>query len=194
MIAELDLFIRICIAIIFISSSISKYNTFDKHIGIIEDYKVLPTNWSRVMGKLDITAEFVVGLLLLVGLFQFFGGFFAACILLIYTIAIVINLLRGRNEISCGCGGVLGNHNLSWILVTRNILLSLICIKVAFNKELLFSLDAILFRNNSLMVFGYKAWETFFISLLIIIMVLIAKEITNIKKNFSRIISSFKNL
>lgn len=192
--AELELFIRICIALIFISSSISKFNTFDKHIGIIENYKVLPANWSRVLGKLDILVEFVIGILLLLGLFQFFGGLFAGCLLLTYTIAIVINILRGRTEISCGCGGVLGNHNLSWKLVIRNIVLICICIVVALNKELLFSFDAIIFRNKSIMVFGYKAWETLFVSLQAIIIVLIAKEIINIKKIFSRIILSFKNL
>ena len=194
MIAELELFIRICMAIIFLSSSISKYNTLEKHIGIIENYKVLPPHWSRVLGKLDILVEFSIGTLLLLGLFQFLSGLIAGSLLLIYTVAIVINILRGRTEISCGCGGVLGNHNLSWKLVIRNIALVSICIVVSLNKEILFSIDAIIFRNKSLEVFGYKAWETLFISLQTIIIVLISKEIISIKKIFKRIILSFKNL
>ncbi|MGE7999219.1 MauE/DoxX family redox-associated membrane protein [Lysinibacillus sp. NPDC093190] len=192
--SEFELFIRICMAIIFFSSSISKYNTLDKHIGIIENYKVLPPSWSSVVGKLDVLVEFCLGILLLLGLFQFLSGLIAGGLLLIYTMAIVINIMRGRKEISCGCGGVLGNHNLSWKLVIRNIILVSICILVSLNKELLFSIDAIIFRNKSLEVFGYKAWETIFVTLQAIIIVLIAKEIINIRKLFKRIILSFKDL
>ncbi|WP_337983213.1 MauE/DoxX family redox-associated membrane protein [Lysinibacillus sp. C5.1] len=191
--SEFELFIRICMAIIFFSSSISKYNTLDKHIGIIENYKVLPPSWSSVVGKLDVLVEFCLGILLLLGLFQFLSGLIAGGLLLIYTMAIVINIMRGRKEISCGCGGVLGNHNLSWKLVIRNIILVSICILVSLNKELLFSIDAIIFRNKSLEVFGYKAWETIFVTLQAIIIVLIAKEIINIRKIFKRIILSFKD-
>lgn len=189
---EIELFIRICIAIIFISSSISKYINFEKHIGIIEDYKILPPNWSKSLGNLDFSIEFVIGILLLLGLFQFWSGVIGSGLLLIYTIAIVINILRGRTEISCGCGGVMGNHNLCWKLVIRNISLISICIVISLNKELLFSLDAIIFRNKSLEVFGYKAWDTIFVSLQSIIIVLIAKEIMNIKKLFNRIILALK--
>ncbi|MGO4119283.1 MauE/DoxX family redox-associated membrane protein, partial [Rhizobium ruizarguesonis] len=49
----------------------------------------------------------------------------AFTLLVVYSVAITINLVRGRNEISCGCGGVLGTHNLSWKLVIRNIFLLL---------------------------------------------------------------------
>ena len=63
-----------------------------------------------------------------------------------------------------------------------------------FKQRITFSIDAIIFRNKSLEVFGYKAWETIFVTLQAIIIVLIAKEIINIRKIFKRIILSFKDL
>jgi hypothetical protein len=32
-----------------------------------------------------------------------------------------VNLLRGRDHISCGCGGASGDQTLSWALVARNL-------------------------------------------------------------------------
>ena len=32
-----------------------------------------------------------------------------------------VNLLRGRDHISCGCGGASGEQTLSWALVVRNL-------------------------------------------------------------------------
>jgi Methylamine utilisation protein MauE len=59
----------------------------------------------------------------------------ATSLLLIgYTIAIAINLLRGRVYISCGCGlsnSAAGGQSLSWGLVLRNILLVLIALLAA---------------------------------------------------------------
>lgn len=52
------------------------------------------------------------------------SGTATAALLAAYTLAIALNLLRGRRYVSCGCGlsGDGGEH-LSWGLVWRNILL-----------------------------------------------------------------------
>jgi hypothetical protein len=50
----------------------------------------------------------------------------AACgLLLLYGLAIGINLLRGRSEIDCGCLGPAGRQSLSSWLLARNSLLAL---------------------------------------------------------------------
>ena len=40
-----------------------------------------------------------------------------AALMLVYAMAMAINLLRGRAWIDCGCGG---GESLSWLLVARN--------------------------------------------------------------------------
>lgn len=47
----------------------------------------------------------------------------AAAIFLTFVLAISINLLRGRNEVSCGCFGG-RSDNISWHLVARNLALA----------------------------------------------------------------------
>ena len=50
----------------------------------------------------------------------------AGCLLLIYASAIAINLLRGRENMNCGCGG--SGQTISWLHVVRNILLALFAV------------------------------------------------------------------
>jgi hypothetical protein len=46
------------------------------------------------------------------------------CMLVIYGLAMTVNLLRGRQSIDCGCGAQ--SQQLSWALVFRNALLALL--------------------------------------------------------------------
>ena len=51
-------------------------------------------------------------------------GTATAMLLTLYTLAIAVNLLRGRRWVSCGCGLSRDEgENLSWGLVSRNVLL-----------------------------------------------------------------------
>jgi hypothetical protein len=47
----------------------------------------------------------------------------AAFLLLLYAVAIVVNLLRGRRDIDCGCGVDGRSRPLGWWLVGRNLAL-----------------------------------------------------------------------
>jgi hypothetical protein len=53
-------------------------------------------------------------------------------LVLLFNIAIIVNLLRGYTRLSCHCGGVLGDHQISWWLVGRNSLISLCLIWLLF--------------------------------------------------------------
>lgn len=50
----------------------------------------------------------------LVGELALFGSF---------SLTLALNLVRGRRDLSCHCGGLVGNHLISWWLVGRNGLL-----------------------------------------------------------------------
>jgi hypothetical protein len=41
------------------------------------------------------------------------------------TAGVIVNLVRGRTDIDCGCGGIEGRQRLSWALVARNAVLML---------------------------------------------------------------------
>lgn len=46
-----------------------------------------------------------------------------ALLLLTFATAMSVNLLRGRGNVSCGCG-LLGSAKISWVLVFRNVALA----------------------------------------------------------------------
>ncbi|TCP58993.1 methylamine utilization protein MauE [Tumebacillus sp. BK434] len=124
---ELILFWRIILAVLFLSSAVSKLQKMPEHFAILQDYQILPASAVRPFGWLEVGAELLVGSLLVLGWLQPLTAWVTAGLLLMYSAAVAINLLRGRREISCGCGGVAGNHQLSWKLVARNVLLMLVC-------------------------------------------------------------------
>lgn len=123
MIEELTLYARVILSILFLSAAVSKLMHFDKHVGVVQDYQIVPERFVRLFSQLEVAAEIAVGMMLWVGLLPGLAALGATGLLVMYGIAISINLLRGRTEVSCGCGGAAGSHQLSWWLVLRNALL-----------------------------------------------------------------------
>jgi hypothetical protein len=78
------------------------------------DYRLVPASLVPIAAVIVtlLEASVVFGRLIVVG----------GALLLAYAAAIAVNLLRGRDRIDCGCGGVAGRQRLSWWLVGRNVL------------------------------------------------------------------------
>lgn len=92
----------------------------------LENYQLLPESWLRPVATALPLLELAAGALLLPASTRTLGAFLAAVLLLVVTGAVAINLLRGRRDIDCGCGGLsahVGEQTLSWGLVVRNSLL-----------------------------------------------------------------------
>ena len=70
---------------------------------------------------MEVSLALICSISLILGLLQFWVGAILLLLLIMYTIGIIVNLYRKRTNISCGCGGIVGDHNLSWTLVFRNI-------------------------------------------------------------------------
>ena len=92
----------------------------------LENYQLVPESWLHPLATALPLLELAAGVLLLVASTRTLGAFLAALLLLVVTGAVVINLLRGRRDIDCGCGGLsahVGEQTLSWGLVVRNLVL-----------------------------------------------------------------------
>jgi uncharacterized membrane protein YphA (DoxX/SURF4 family) len=116
---ELALFCRLALSTVFLSAGFSKIGKWEHHRIIVEEYQIMPIRWVPLLVRVEVWLEVLVGFLLLLGVSM--GAWLGSVLLVAYTVAIGINLLRGRNTISCGCGGVVGDHQLSWKLVLRNL-------------------------------------------------------------------------
>lgn len=111
------LFIRFLLGFILLSAAISKLMHPKRFRSGIQDYQLIPA---------VLEFKFIIPTLLsfLIPLAEVLSGigliFLTLFLFVLFTTAIVINLVRGRRDLSCHCSGALGNHSISWWLVGRN--------------------------------------------------------------------------
>jgi len=113
----------LCVAagLVFVTGARSKWRERELFAAAMENYDLIPSVAVPSASRLLIVTEFLLGGLLLVPLFKPWPQIAGVGLLLLVTFAVVINLLRGRDHISCGCGGASGDQTLSWALVARNL-------------------------------------------------------------------------
>lgn len=124
----------------------------------LENYGLLPTTWVPAVAFVLPATEGMGGLLLLLRETATLGGIVALSVLLLATGAVIVNLVRGRRDIDCGCGG-LSNQQLSWGLVLRNVLLILAVVLVMHGdvERPLVWLDYLTVASTVLALFGLYA-------------------------------------
>jgi len=116
------LFIRTFAALVLLVAGISKLGGRREFIETVRDYRLLPKDLSIFVGRWMPVLEIMIGIGLLLGILILLTAFVAATLFILFGIAVAINLLRGRSNISCGCFGPQQNRHLTWILVTRNMI------------------------------------------------------------------------
>jgi hypothetical protein len=108
-------------------------------------YRLLPAWATGIVAPAFAATEVGAGAALLAPVNATPGALLGAALLLIYTTAILVNLVRGRRDIDCGCGGPALKQPLGPALVARNVVLlgaSLVCLLPAGTRPL-FWLDAL---------------------------------------------------
>ena len=96
----------------------------------VENYRLIPSGAVSAVTRTLPLLEALAGALLLPTATRGLGAMLALALLLIFTAAITINLLRGRDRIDCGCGANQYTP-LSVGLVLRNALLMLLALTAA---------------------------------------------------------------
>jgi len=109
-------------------------------------YDLLPARASWTLARILPSVELTVGVLLVLGLIAPVASATSALLLLTFTGAVSISLLRGRDQ-PCGCGGDL--RPVSWRLVGRNACLVLISIALVRAGPGVASLDRALDASGS---------------------------------------------
>ncbi len=109
----------------FLFSSFSKFSNLRNHFIIIKNYDIVSESQAKFFSRIDPSFELVASIMMILGIYTKYALLLVLLLITLYSISIVINLLKGRTNIECGCGGLLGSHNLSWKLIYRNALLIL---------------------------------------------------------------------
>ncbi len=113
--------LRLALALLFAGAAWHKLRAFAAFREALAEYRLLPASTVAAAAGVVVACEGVVAVSLLAVPAR--GALLAAGLLALYTGAIGWNLLRGRREIECGCGGPALRQTLSGALVVRNLAL-----------------------------------------------------------------------
>lgn len=114
--------IAVGLALLFAGAAWHKRSAPSHFAAQLDAYRLLPTPVLRPAAKALPWLEIATALLLIVPATRAVAAGTAAALLLAYALGMLINLLRGRTDIDCGCGGPA--QPLSYGLVLRNLLLA----------------------------------------------------------------------
>lgn len=115
--------VRLSLALLFLTAGLAKLRQPDEFAAAVERYELLPSFAVLPAARLIPLAEVAASLLLVVGVLPVVTTGLLGLLLLAFSAAMAINLLRGR-RIDCGCYGAAQMIPISWRLVLRNCLLT----------------------------------------------------------------------
>lgn len=125
MIEQIFMSFSLCLlVVVFAAAGLAKIRAIDTLEGVIQNFRILPSQWSRPLSFVLPPAEIAVAAALTVPATRVYGAAAAAALLCVFTLAIAINLYRGRREIDCGCFSSELKQTLSGWLVARNVVLT----------------------------------------------------------------------
>jgi uncharacterized membrane protein YphA (DoxX/SURF4 family) len=111
---------RLALGILFAAAALAKLRRRREFYAAVLAYQLLPPRRAMNMAVILPWAEAAIALGLVAG-FDL-ASWAAAGLLLMYALAMAVNLARGRRNIDCGCGDA--PRELSIWLVVRNIILA----------------------------------------------------------------------
>lgn len=115
---------RIVIGFIFLYAGMEKISDPSGFASSINNYKLLPFPLINIAALILPWIEVTAGILLIFGIRVKENAFIISGLLGIFTIAIIISLLRGLN-IDCGCFGTLSGTKIGIQKLIENILMFL---------------------------------------------------------------------
>lgn len=124
--APFALAIRTLVSLVFLTAAYGKLGHGAPFQGVVANFRLLPEFMVTPVAYSIPPVELLLGATLLLGVAYPWPELSAAGLLLLFALAIGINLRRGRRHIDCGCFQRALKQTLSWALVMRNVLLALL--------------------------------------------------------------------
>ena len=124
--APLLLAARIAVACIFLTAAVGKLRHLTVFEGVLANYRLLP-RWAIAPAHVLLPlTELAIGVGMIAS--PLFAAPAAALLLLVFAVAMAVNLRRGRSDIDCGCHQSVLRQRLSWTLVWRNAVLAVLAL------------------------------------------------------------------
>lgn len=125
--AVLGLAASLGLGLVFVTAALAKLRHRDLLPGVVGNYRLLPEALVAPVAAVLPFAEMAIGGGLLAG-GQPVAVMAAVVLLWVFAAAMALNIVRGRSHIDCGCGRSQLRQPLSWLLVGRNVALSLLAL------------------------------------------------------------------
>jgi len=144
------------LAIVLMVGAGGKLSAFTVFEAALADYRLLPAAATRPAATLIVAAELASAAALLYLPTRTAGALASLVLLAVVTGAVALNLLRGRRDIRCGCGGPEHAQTLSWGLVARNVALAALALAagVGTGARALSGIDLLSIAGGTLAVAG----------------------------------------
>lgn len=113
------LVVRLSLAFFLLSSGARKLLAYSRFIRGVADYEILPERPARLVGYVLPWLELMLGLALAVGILLPLALTASVVLLIGFSAAVLVNLLRGR-EINCNCFAIAETTHASWGTIGRN--------------------------------------------------------------------------
>lgn len=139
--------LRVGIGGLFAFAGISKLMDIDYFVSDLRDFQLLSDTFLRPVALMLIALETVCGTTVVIGFYVRTAAVVLCILLVIFNVAITINLARG-NVINCGCFGILESESLSIFSLLRNVLILAAAAPLIFRRAHPISLDEFLRRRR----------------------------------------------
>jgi hypothetical protein len=114
---------RVILGAVFLSAALAKLPRQQQFILVVTAYRMLPWALARPYARILPWVESVVGAGLLLGVASRVLAGVCAMLLVSFSFAIVVNLLRGKKTLPCGCRGPQARHTIGTRVLVRNAFL-----------------------------------------------------------------------
>lgn len=121
----------VTLAAVFALALPGKLRDFAAFAATVANYRIVPAAAGSTVAAAVLAAEIVVVAGLVLPASRAAAAGLAAFLLVMFTVAIAVNLRRGRRTIDCGCFRGLIRERLGWSHVARNLLLLAAAFQVA---------------------------------------------------------------
>lgn len=121
----------VTLAAVFTLALPGKLRDFAAFAATVANYRIVPAGVSPAVAAAVVAGELAVVAGLVLPPSRAAAAGLAAVLLATFTIAIAVNLARGRRTIDCGCFRGLIRERLGWSHVARNLLLLAAALQIA---------------------------------------------------------------
>jgi hypothetical protein len=118
------------LAVLFAASTVHKLAALGEWPGVVRNYRVLPAALALPAAGMLLIAGALTAAALFWAATRRLGACAAAAQLLLFAVAMAINLRRGRSSIDCGCFGSRLRQGISAWMVLRNLALALLALSL----------------------------------------------------------------